>query len=477
MGTSKRQKFDKIMVWVICAGLAGALGWTGVSCMSRSTDQPRPVTAAEADRLAQVRVTGTAAGTVAMRLDLPESLGGAGLDGFIDWNTPMVHATTRVDGEVTGLIQAVPGLIAGNLVTGIDASDDPPTDGWTIRRMQAQDSPGTNPGLEAIDILLSVVLTLAAPNPADTEFLAENAVWLREASIDGAVVDVIRAPLLLQPVEDESLGTQAPEAIFWVDRDAQLRRFQADPAGNGLATVDLMLDRHDTPSLEPVDVLGGAAIAPRDLSEDEATLLAGLRSANSARAARIDLRLPVGDNRILTAQGWVDWRSTVAYLAVDAPGEDDDFLMFALPSGVADIPAEVDAMPPAQPPQEGWRVQSWSERVDGGQSDDLDALVYKVLSMASLEADTTEEAAAAGTWLRDDAIDGTPVDVVEFATAGDPETDAGAAPFRYWVDQDESILHRVQLRTGGFGMGHATLTIEEPPMLNVPYGIITTLAG
>lgn len=478
MGITNRQKFDKVMVWVICAGMAAALGWTGVSCMNRSPDQPRPVSQAEAERLAQVRVTGAEIGIAAMRLDLPESLGGAGLDGYVDWNTPMVHATTRSDGTPTGLVQAVPGLIAAHASTDITADEEPPADGWTVRRMQPQDSPDADPGQAAIDILLSAMLALGSPTPADSAFLAENGVWLREATIDGADVDVIRAPLLLQPdANDADAGAQQPEAVFWVDGDSQLRRLQADPAGNGLATIDLMLDRPDPPALEPVDILGGAAVTPRDLSDDEAERLAGLRFANSGRAALIDLRLPVADDEILTAQGWVDWRSAVAYLAIDAPGDTDDGLLFALPSGVANIAADVDGLPPTEPPQEGWTVQKWDERVDSGQAGDLDTLVYKLLSMASLEADTTEDAAEAGTWLREDTVGDAKVDVVEFATAGDPETEAGAAPYRYWLDREESLLHRVQLRTNGFGMGQATLTIEEPPMLNVPYGVVTSLAG
>ena len=69
------------------------------------------------------------------------------------------------------------------------------------------------------------------------------------------------------------------------------------------------------------------------------------------------------------------------------------------------------------------------------------------------------------------------MDVVELTAPGENETEAGAAPFRYWVDQDESLVHRVQLRTNGFGMGQATLTIEDPPMLSVPYDIVAALAG
>ena len=333
MGITKRQKFDTFMVWLVCAGLAAALAWTGVSCMSRTPDQPRPVTAVEAGRLAQIRATGADMGTTAMRLELPESMGAVGLDGYVDWTSPMVHATTRLDGEPTGLIQAVPGLIAGHPATDVDAMTEPPADGWTVRRMQQSQSADADPGQAAVDILLSAVLALGSSAPVDASFLTQTGVWLKEATVDGETVDVIRAPLLLQPGTDDTENAESPEAVFWVDRDSQLRRLQADPAGNGLATIDLLLDQPEVPRLEPVAVLGGPAVEPRDLSAEEAERIADLRSTTSGRAARIDLRLPVGDDEILTARGWVDWRSAVAYLAVDAPGDNEDGLLFALGSG------------------------------------------------------------------------------------------------------------------------------------------------
>jgi len=479
VGTTRRQKFDKLMVWLVVAGLVAGLGWGAVGCLNNlPAEEARPVSAEEAGRLARVKTTAAEAGTVAMRLDLPESLGDAGLEGYVDLSTPIVHAATRDGSETTGLVQAIPGLIASHAkATEADPSQSP-DNGWTVRRMQASEDPDVDPGQAVTDILLSAVLALGTTSPVDANFLEDQGVWLREAIVDGATVDVIRAPLLLQANTGE--GDQAvasPDAMFWVDHDSRLRRLQVDPAGSGLATVDLLLDQPEAPSIEPVDVLGGSLVEPRDLTDEEATRLAGLRHSNSQRAAEVDLALPVGDDALITAKGWVDWRSAVVYLAVDAPGEDNDGLLFVLPSGAATLSTEVDGLPPQTPPQEGWTAQRWDDRVDSGEAGDIDTLLYKLLSMAALEPDAVDQIAETSAWLREDTIADTTVDVVEFGAAGEAETEPGTAAFRYWLDQDEPLLHRIQLLTNGFGYGRLDLAAAEPPIINIPYGIVTALAG
>lgn len=468
------------MVWLVVSGLVAGLGWGAVGCLNNlPAEEARPISAEEAGRLAQIRATGVEAGTVAMRLDLPESMGDTGLEGYIDLSAPIVHAVTGDGSETTGLVQAIPGLIASN-VDGAEA--DPtqaPETGWTVRRMQASEDPDADPTQAVIDIMLSAILALGTIGNVDTNFLEDQGVWLEEAIVDGATVDVIRAPLLLQADTggEGEQATTSPDAMFWVDRDSRLRRLQVDPAGTGLATVDLLLDQPQAAAIEPVDVLGGAMVDPRDLTDEEASRLAGLRYANSQRAAEVELALPVADDAVLTARGWVDWRSAVVYLAVDAPGEDNDGLLFVLPSGAATLTTPVDGPPPQTPPQEGWTAQRWGDRVDSGEAGDIDTMLYKLLAMAALEPDSVDQVTETGAWLREDTVDDATVDVVEFGGAGEAETDPGTASFRYWLDRDEPLLHRIQLRTNGFGFGRLDLTSAEPPVINIPYGIVTALAG
>lgn len=267
-----------------------------------------------------------------------------------------------------------------------------------------------------------------------------------------------------------------PEAVFWVDRDARLRRIQIDPGGHGLATVDLLLDQTDVPAISPADVLGGPANDPRDLTESEVDRLASLRSDNASRGARVDVALPVDDDAVIRARGHLNWQTATVYLAVDAPGKDEDGLLYILPAGAATLKMPVDGMPPETPPQEGWTTQRWDERIDAGETGDLDTLLYKLLVMANLQPDSAEDVAETSRWLREDTLNGTVVDVMEFPTAGDPETEPGEAPFRYWIGRDDGHLDRIELRTAGLGMAHLDLETIEPPTLNIPYGVVGSLS-
>ncbi|GAA4896080.1 hypothetical protein LX16_1420 [Stackebrandtia albiflava] len=472
------------MVWLVCAGMIGAVGWAATSCLRDPVEQARRLTEAEATRLAEVRTTNQEAGPVAMRLALPDSLGGGGLEGHIDWRRHLVHAGADIEGSDATLVQAVPGLIASHTGDADPESGEVPDRGWTVRRMAAAEDPASVPPAQAAtDIVLSALMALGSPQPADSGYLREKGVWLREAAVDGATVDVVRAPFLLQPdvptgdADAASETAAVPEAVFWVDRESRLRRVQIDPGGHGLATVDFLLARSDTPEITPVDVLGGATGDPRELTDEEVARLAGLRAANSGRTAEVSLELPVSDDRVIRAEGYLDWRASLVYLAVDAPGEENDGLLFVLPTGAATLRQPVNGLPPSPPPTEGWTAQRWDDRIESGEAGDLDTLMYKLLVMGSAQNGPVEEVPDSARWLREDTRGGTTVDVYEFPLAGDPETEPGAAPYRYWVGRDDGLLHRIELRTTGLGMAHLDLTSKEVAPVTIPYGIVTALSS
>ena len=506
MGNTKRtQRIRHGLVWLVCAGLVAGVAWTATSCLHRPEAPTRAPTLAEVHRLAALRSHNLAAGPVDIIVTMPDASGGGGMTGRIDWSQPLLTAATTPAGDSrpNGFVQAVPGLVASHPADpDIELSALPDT-GWTVRRTRT--SAGDT---AATDIALSALLALGGDSDKDPDTLAGSSTWIKEASIDGAVVDVFRAPLLLDAAsdptstdapEDRSSGTSAaagvdhpavdtsatalpgrtatPEGVFWVDRDGGLRRVQFDPAGTGLVTADFLWDRSDTESDHPVPILGGAVNEPRELSGAEVTRLAGMRVSNAARTAEVDIELPVGDDEMVHATGWVDWRMPMVYLALDAPGDDNDGLLFAMVGGVATRAGAVEGHPPAVPDSTGWSVEPWADRVVDGRPSELDSLLFKLLVLTSPQPDDEATVAEVGSWLRADDIDGDITSVVEFPIAGDTPTDRpGLAPYRYWID-DTGGLRRVELRVDGLGMAHADLADTDAPQVVVPDAVLSGLTG
>ncbi|HZE39794.1 MAG TPA: hypothetical protein VE172_13380 [Stackebrandtia sp.] len=490
MGTSQKKddkkadRMRQLVVWLLCGGMVVAVGWIGNSCLRQHADEPRHMTSAEAKRLAKVRVNNQKAGPTAMSVELPESAGGGQLRGQIDWSQPLVSAQTLPAGKSRpdGLVQAVPGLIASHGAKSAGARTLPAS-GWSVHRMRQQ-QPGSHASAHQIagDIVMSALLTLHDAAPADPAVLRDKGVWLREAAIDGATVDVFRAPLLLDaptPTPGSTHGrSTVPEAVFWVDHHSRLRRVQFDPASAGLATVDFLLEQKQPSRVEPIDLLGGGPIKPRGLKTGEADQLASLRQHNAGGGAEISVELPSADNAMTRARGYVDWRGPMVYLSVDAPGKKDDGLMYALPGGAATRPGKPTGMPPLTVPTDGWTSQPWKDRSDGDRATDLDTLLFKVMAMASPQADDPGVVKKDASFLREDSLDGVATGVYEFPIAGDPKTkQRGQAPFRFWVDGSDDRLRRVELRTNGLGMAHADLDPAAPESIPIPDAVRSALVG
>lgn len=479
ISSEQRDKFRRMLAWVVCAAVIAGVGWTGASCLRQQADDPRPMTDAEAQRLSRVNVNNYKAGAVPFTADLPDSAGGGGFDGQIDWSQPVMHAEVAKEGKSTPhtLVQAVPGLVASR--KGTTRADAPvPEDDWTVRHMGQENRRGDDPQAATVDIIASAVLTLRSGRAADSQILKAKGSWLRQGVIDGATVDVFRAPLLLDAAASGD-GQKLPEAVFWVDGESRLRRIQFNPGATSLATVDFLLSKKDVAKVHPVDLLGGAPIDPRKVTKAEAENLAGLRQRNSLGGADAEITLPVADGKLIRAKGYVDWRAPMAYLAVDAPGKKNDGLLFVLPSGAATLRTEVDGKPPLQPQANGWKAQAWSERSEDGKPSDIDALLFKVLSMANPQIDNATVVKDKAAWLREDKLGSTATEVYEYPIPGDPDTDEpGQAAFRYWIGAKDDALHRIEMRTRKLGMAHVDLKpTDQPAAVVVPAPVAAGLGG
>ncbi|MBB6035656.1 hypothetical protein [Phytomonospora endophytica] len=492
--TSSQPFGRKVAVWIGAAALlVGGVSWAGVGCMNQSSEVSRSVSAEEAGRLANMRAHNLALGTVAILAKMPEELGETEISGWVDWTQPLVYAAIKPSAQptYTGLVQAVPGLVA---TRAGDMAADPeklPADGWTVRRTAGgvPEGEAADPLGQALDIVLSAVMVLGSDGPDDTSAFQERAVWLDESSIDGVTVDVFRSPLVVgtAPAPDPSADASqappaaAPEAMFHIDRSGQLRRVQINPGGHGLATVDLLVEQRPDPEdarIPAIDLLGGPPVTPRKVTDAEAQILAGLRPNNADTVSEVKLTLPVGDGELLSAVGWVDWRRPLAYLTVDNPGAEDDGEMFVLPGGVSwrPMPVEGKAKKPSLPAApDGWQTQQWAARIDGETgASDLDLLLFKLLTMASGGPDDLAAIKDTASWLRESRLGKTHATTFELPMPGDQSAPSGQAPYRYWLDAEEH-LRRVEMRTAQFGLGRADLKPTRIAWIDVPAAALVGL--
>lgn len=447
-------------MWVMVVIVAIAVaGWFAVSCSPGQSSAERPVNEEEAALLAGMRERNHGAEPVAVRISVP--MGGEELtaDGYLDWQVPMLYA--RVPDAEGGhlLVQAIPGLIATR------ADDEAafgevrvPEDGWTTRQMLS----GAGTPLETtIDILASSLFTLTAAEADDPAELAERATWRGEGVIDGEPVDSFRAPIM---VESSEQGAAIPEALYSLDADGDLRRFQVNTGETSLSAVDFLREvAFDASGLATTDLLGGPAIAPAAVDADLAATIAEVRQGNWGDTAEVDLTVPTGDGQVATGRGSIDWRTMTAYLHVtDADGQR---LLLARPGGYATIPAEAEELPET-PPAEGWEAHALADEDAAEHFGAVELLVFRVLEMAAEEADDAEALAANAFLLRTDEIDGEAVHVVEFPVAGDKEVAAGQSAFRYHLAGER--LREVEMMSF-YGVASAELSDADFPMVEIPW--------
>ncbi|MEU8424909.1 hypothetical protein AB0C15_28965 [Micromonospora sp. NPDC048835] len=432
---------------LLLLGLAAVTSATALvlGLLSWAPDPPepaRPLTVAEGERLAAVRVTNlrdlragvrVTAGTGAARLELV---------GWVDWSRSLLYLDVGGPGAGAerGLVQqsgpvlvirpdpaAVPTPAAPPLV--------PPTDRWRLHRM----APGAHLG-PVLDLLLG----LAADRPEVMGTAPPSGTrWIARETVAAGPLDVIQAPL---PIGVPAAGTApgirgaakpAPggPARYWLDQDARLHKLVTELPTAGPVTV--IFNRADRPTLRPVDALGGRPGLPRALTDAEQRRLDRLPvRLRAQRGATVTLTVPTGTDTNLRGAGWLSWTARTAYLAVSDLGVPDRrTLLRRDAAGLArvDLPAakagggtaEAPARPPLPPPAGAWRAT----RAGG---DDLGLLVD-----AAVSAGTVGHRGAA-VRVREDITAGRTVDVVESGPAD--------ARLRYWIDRDGS-LRRLEMRT------------------------------
>ncbi|GAA4577406.1 hypothetical protein GCM10023176_50830 [Micromonospora coerulea] len=399
--------------------VAGLLSWS-----PEPVDPTRPLSAAEAERLAAMRVTAYRDVRSGVRVSVGTGAARTELVGWVDWARPLVYLDVGGPGAGAerGLIQAAPGALVARPDPAAGPTSAPPplvppTDRWRLREL-----PAGHDVASALDLLLS--LSGQRPDPT-----AAEARWLGRETAAGTPVDVLRAPLPAGPAV-------APRRQFrlWLDRDARLHRLAGRLSDDTPVTVELQ--RSDRPTLRPVDALGGRPGLPRALTDAEANRLARLPARlRAAGGAALTGTAPLGPTANLRAAGWLSWAASAAYLAVgevDTPGRRT--LLRHQKGRVArvEVAAAGGAVdPPARPPLPPPAGISWPPAAPA--TDDLERLID-----AAVRAAGAPVAARSAVRLRGDRLAGHTVDVLELRT--------GRAQLRYWIDR-AGLLRRLELRT------------------------------
>ncbi|MDG4826962.1 hypothetical protein O7635_34385 [Asanoa sp. WMMD1127] len=503
------------------AGLVGGL----VSCVPKEEAvQARPLSTAEAQRLADMRVTNyrdERAGVSAVWGDGDSQVRVAG---WVDWKRALTYVRVGGPGagDQRGLLQAVPGMVANRPATAQEAAAEaeaprpsdatkpappvaeppaaPPADGWQLRTWTPTGQKAT-----PLDTFLSLMFVIASTRSDRADLLARTeARWMGQDRIGGTTVDVLLGPAVPpQPLPTASptptakskatatpaerataspstatptpTRTAPPTALnelggamrYWLDSGSKLRRFEALLPGNMSARVDL--DHAERPELTAVAAFGGRTIAPRKPTKTEAALLAKMRQRNFERGgAKFSVDVPTIPLAYLRGTGWLDWSSTVAYLAVhDVRKPTDVAYMRADPNGVA-LQTKTGKRieePPVPAPDSGWTFQAWTERSDARGGLDIDLLLGEALAVAAPTKDSASFFVEHASFLRKDEIDGVAVTVFEIAKPAElGNVGRGQARMRYWVDKSGAVL-RLEARTRAGTFGQLNLVDGTVPTL------------
>ncbi|WP_277207621.1 hypothetical protein [Isoptericola croceus] len=214
-----------------------------------------------------------------------------------------------------------------------------------------------------------------------------------------------------------------------------------------------------------VDTAPSPSATARPLTTDEAQGLATMRFQNYAAGVRT-VRFEVADaGRTYAVDGWVDFVAHLGYAGVHETSSDETGLLawsaqtvstFDGDSGASEPEPEPPPLPPLPPPGMDDDGTTWTGSDLVPDQSRLHALLAVIVGLGNDRPDNPvllQQSDAR--WLRQDSIDGVPVQVLAGPTSDDvseqdPDADGSAATVRYWVDESWRIL-RLEMRPGGSG--------------------------
>lgn len=220
---------------VVLAGAGTAVGLTvgggddPTPHPSASTTRgPRPLTAAEADRLAITRFDNYRGTGVRFRTSVSSAQGPLTLVGDVDYRRKLGYALVSGAGSALILQWDETRLVAWPASSAATVPPaGPPSSGGSGRALA--------PTSTTVDAVLAVLLQLGQDRPDNAQLTARNgARWLRSATLEGRTVDVIEGPHARQ-------GGSAGAVTYWIDRTGRMLRVDVR-LGGGTQTTRISLD-------------------------------------------------------------------------------------------------------------------------------------------------------------------------------------------------------------------------------------------
>jgi len=519
----RRKIVTFLLAGCMALGAVAGLSQSMTSCSAPKTEpvaSARPLNAVEAGKLADVRLHNFEDGRAAVSGLIGgkvEGKDGANekevrFHGWIDWRRPLLYIRTAEREGMPGLlIQAVPGIIAiraeEKAAPTAEPPAIPPAGNWRVRPLGLPVPEKPDP----VDGLIALLFSIAAQHADDPELLrGTESQWLRHDTLEGTPVEVLLGPANIPTAAPSPSGSASPwesatpsssaipnpvkglnpaalqspasspsaapdpksllahggPVAYWVDGNARVRRLEALLADETRARVDF--DREQRPELAAIDAFGGAEVTPRPVSAAEAKALSMMRRRTlAARGGRMTITLPLPPARMIAVDGWLDWRSGIAYaIAHDLDDAKRDVLLHAGRTTVAlrAVTGKPQPKPPLPVPHGKWEQRAWTDLGVRVPATELDVLLHEALSVGVPARDDAASLAKSAYRLRLDVLDGRQVAVFEIHTPADGKSAPGAALMRYWVDPS-GVVRRLEIRTR---LGFAQLDIDfgkRPPSL------------
>jgi hypothetical protein len=495
--TTRRSR-RTIAILALAAVLVGALV-IGDGLVFRATRpgaaafHARPVTAAEAARLAGVRLADYTGGHAGIAVTIGTGGSAVHMTGWVDWRQPLIYlnGVGATAGPYDGMVQAIPGVVAvrpgryqppaaANRYDPYPAPPVPaPPTGWQVRPVQRG---------SAMDTMITLLFSMrSSKRDSATAIAAIGTRIVGQDRIGDDAVDVIdgaavppTAPTGAAAARPTPSPTGLPFAAYggqvryWVDARSRVLRVAA--LVNPATTLRIDFDRTDATDPTAIELLGGAVVHPTPPSAGDLALLANMRVADHDRGGGvITLAVPAGPQQLYSATGWLDWNTPAAYATIrnnkastpDALLRADEFgltVRGSLPGTPGPNPGRALAAPTLRPPTTGWRRTTWASYADRYGEPDLELILDELLTLSATTADDPAALKPVASRLRSDSVDGVPVTVFEIRQASEATVPPGYGRFRFWVDA-HGLLRRLELRTRTGAYGYVTITPGSVPAL------------
>ena len=215
--------------------------------------EPRPLTAEEAQVLAQTRLRNDVAGVRQASFSVTDQSLTYEITAWIDFPAKIGYgtATSPDTDEVLSLAWSDSWIASQPGVAGQMPPIPPTAEGWNVSALLPEQS--------RLHAILAVLLTLGSGQPDNPLLLAQtDARWIREDTVFDTPVTVFRGP------SSDEVDTGDPSAegtgpLYWVTEDGTLLRMETVLGGSGELVVVEFTDADQVPFAEVLSQLGESA--------------------------------------------------------------------------------------------------------------------------------------------------------------------------------------------------------------------------